>query len=90
MPNKRSNHATLAGEAIVPPALKARQSKKEEMFALLRRNGGATLDEVGRLTGWQAHSTRAVFTGLRKKGFTLERTRTDGVTHYAIIAEPAA
>lgn len=69
---------------------KALQTKKEKVLALLRREGGTTLDEVVETTGWLPHSTRAVFTGLRKKGFMLERTRTDGVTRYAISAEPSA
>lgn len=89
MTKYRKNQPKVAAEAIVAATAKTGQSKKENMLDLLRREGGATLDEIGNLTGWQAHSTRAVFTGLRKKGFTLERTRTDGVTHYAVIAEPA-
>jgi hypothetical protein len=36
------------------------------------------------------HSARAMLTGLRKKGFTLDKTRVDGVTRYAITAEPVA
>jgi hypothetical protein len=69
-------------------AAKPAQTKKEQMLALLRREGGATLNEIVGLTGWLPHTTRAVFTGLRKKGFALDRSRTGGVTRYAIKAEP--
>ena len=65
-------------------------TKRERVVALLRREGGATLDQVVRDTGWLPHTTRAVFSGLRKKGFTLDRSRVDGVTRYAITAEPVA
>lgn len=76
------------------PAQKAAQApvatKKEQVLTLLRREGGATLEEVVQETGWLPHTARAVFTGLRKKGFSVERTRADGVTRYAIKAEPSA
>lgn len=81
---------TAAPRTQKSAAPRATQTKRESMLALLRRDGGASLDEVCSLTSWQPHSTRAVFTGLRKKGFAFERTRTDGVTRYAITAEPSA
>jgi hypothetical protein len=31
---------------------------------MLKRSGGATLDEIVKATGWQPHSTRAALTGL--------------------------
>jgi hypothetical protein len=63
-------------------------SKKDKAIALLRRDGGASLDEIVEATGWLRHSARAVFTGLRKKGFALDRQKVDGVTRYAISVEP--
>lgn len=65
-------------------------SKKETALALLRRDGGATLDEIVAATGWLRHSARAVFTGLRKKGFVIEKQTTDGAIRYSITAEPTA
>lgn len=84
------NSSEPATHARQPAAGKPKETKKEKMLALLRRDGGATLDEVGKLTGWQSHTTRAVFTGLRKKGFALDRTRAESVTRYTITAEPSA
>jgi hypothetical protein len=38
------------------------------VIGLLQRDDGATLDEVVAATGWQPHTKRAAFTGLRKRG----------------------
>jgi len=34
---------------------------------MLRRPEGATVDDVGRATGWQRHTVRGVFSGTLKK-----------------------
>jgi hypothetical protein len=48
---------------------------------LLTREGGASLEELTAATGWQPHSCRAFLTGLRKKGWGIDRkTREDGTT----------
>ena len=65
-----------------------RPRKIDAVLDLLRRAKGATLAEITGSTGWQAHSARAVLTGLRKKGHVLEKTKRDDVTCYR-IAEPA-
>ena len=42
-------------------------------------------------TGWLPHTTRAALTGLRHKGFVLDRDkRADGTTVYRISSAPAA
>jgi Protein of unknown function (DUF3489) len=50
-----------------------RRSKQDEVIAMLRRPEGATVDEVARVTGWQRHTVRGVFSGTLKKklGLTL-------------------
>lgn len=63
-------------------------STKDAALAPLRCEGGATLDEVVEATGWLRHSARAVFTGLRKNGFAIEKQKADGTTRYSITAEP--
>jgi hypothetical protein len=40
---------------------------------LMSRSKGATLDEMIEATDWLPHTTRAALTGLRKRGFALER-----------------
>ena len=53
---------------------------------MLSRKNGVTIDELIAATGWLPHTTRAALTGLRKRGHTIERRRTDDVTHYRIVA----
>jgi hypothetical protein len=50
-----------------PPSEAKRPSKQDEVIAMLRRPGGATIDEVARVTGWQRHTVRGVFSGALKK-----------------------
>ena len=79
--------ASKAGGPQTPSAPQA--TKKDQVIALLRRDGGATLPEITEASGWLAHSARAVLTGLRKNGYSIERTRADGVTRWLITAVPA-
>lgn len=48
-------------------------TKTAAVCKLLARPRGATVPELMTATGWQNHSVRAFFTGLRKKGRTLVR-----------------
>lgn len=61
-------------------------SKRDRCVALLRREGGASIAEIVEATGWQAHSARAMLTGLRKQGYEVNKTKADGVTRYAVTA----
>lgn len=63
----------------VPP----KPNKTEKVLALLKRTGGATLDELVEATGWLPHTARAALTGLKKKGYSIERTKVDGVSRYS-------
>jgi Protein of unknown function (DUF3489) len=42
-------------------------SKKAAVIGLLRRVGGATLKDLVKATGWQAHSVRGFISGILKK-----------------------
>jgi hypothetical protein len=44
-----------------------RPSKQDVVIAMLRQPEGATVDEVARVTGWQRHTVRGVFSGTLKK-----------------------
>jgi hypothetical protein len=48
-------------------------SKQAKIVNLMKRAKGATLDELVEATDWLPHTTRAALTGLRKRGFALER-----------------
>ena len=66
-------------------------SKQALVTEMLSANGGATLDALVKATGWLPHTTRAALTGLRKRGFSIERTREAGETSmYRIASTPAS
>ena len=71
----------LQGAAIAP----REGSKISIVIAMLSRSEGATIDQLMTATQWLPHTTRAVLTGLRKKGYALDRQRQDGVTRYRIV-----
>ena len=43
------------------------ESKQATLIKLLKRPGGATIDEMAKATGWQRHSIRGVMSGVLKK-----------------------
>ena len=82
---KRPNQASP--QEKTPPAREG--SKKSEVLALLRREGGATLLELMTATGWQAHSVRGFLSGAlgKKMGLTVNSAkREDGTRVYSIGA----
>jgi hypothetical protein len=65
-------------------------SKQAQVLALLEREEGATLNDLIQATGWLPHTTRAALTGLRQKGYQVERTQhADGSSLYRITARAA-
>jgi Protein of unknown function (DUF3489) len=68
-----------------------RPSKQDAVIAMLRRQEGATVDEVASITGWQRHTVRGVFSGTLKKklGLTLASAKEKRGRVYR-IAEPAS
>jgi len=75
--------APTADTNALSPA--SRTTKSAVVIKLLCRNKGATLREIMAITHWQAHSSRAFLTGLRKKDLVLlKETRRDGETSYRI------
>jgi hypothetical protein len=66
-------------------------SKLALVIDMLGPRGGATIDALVKATGWLPHTTRAALTGLRKRGYRIEKARGgDGATRYRIVARPAA
>ncbi len=68
--------------AVLVPAPAAVPTKSATVLTLLRRELGATLAELTEVTDWQPHTTRAMLTGLRKKGHAIERRKRGDVTCY--------
>jgi len=61
-------------------------SKLDRVLAMLSATSGATIAELMAATRWLPHTTRAVLTGLRKRGYELTVTRRerDGASVYRI------
>jgi len=75
--------------AVAPAAEQANDTpiskgpkKIDQVIELLRRALGATLAEMVELTGWLPHTTRAALTGLRKKGYLIDKATRNGATCY--------
>ena len=64
-------------------------TKLDLLIARLRQPDGATIDELMKATAWQSHSVRGAMAGtLKKKGFSVTSTKTNGVRRYK-LAEAA-
>ena len=92
-PGKKATQVrpSLQGRSAAKAAAEANQggTKQARIIALLTRGTGATLDELVAATGWLPHTTRAALTGLRHKGFVLDKSkRQDGKLSTASAAVP--
>ncbi|MBA4192679.1 MAG: hypothetical protein C0467_32330 [Planctomycetaceae bacterium] len=64
-------------------------SKQALIVGLLSKEQGVTIDALIKATGWLPHTTRAALTGLRKRGFTVERIpHAPGASLYRIANRP--
>ena len=52
-------------------------TKLAQAIEMLRATEGATIAELSEAMGWLPHTTRAVLTGLRKRGYGLRLDRSD-------------
>jgi hypothetical protein len=77
----------------VAPEAKAKPregSKKGQIIALMQRKGGATLADMVEAIGWLPHTTRAALTGLRQKGYAIQKSKNaDGATVYRLDKDAA-
>ncbi len=92
----REPKAAEVTQAALPPTTKAKpaekpaaQTKFGKVIALLVMDEGATLSQMVEATGWLPHTTRAALTGLKRKGYTIERSQRDGASVYRITASAA-
>jgi hypothetical protein len=81
--------AKAAGRKSAKPARDAQPragSKIALVIKLLTAARGATLDALVKATDWLPHTTRAALTGLRKRGYRVEKERRqDGKATYRIV-----
>lgn len=94
---KADSKATKVNSATTPTASKKRAkaparegSKLSLLIDLLKRKGGATIEEVAKATGWQHHSVRGAVSGVLKKklGLAVTSAPVDGRGRvYRIVAQ---
>lgn len=53
------------------------RTKQAKLVAMLSRKSGVTLAKASEALGWQPHTTRATMTGLKKRGYVIERLLRD-------------
>ena len=68
------------------------KSKTDQFLALLGRPAGASIPEMMKSTGWQAHSVRGFLAGsLKKKGHAVSsQVNEGGVRRYRLAAQAEA
>jgi hypothetical protein len=65
--------AAFAGKATRPPLDPARPrkpregTKHQQVLAMLRLQEGAPVAQIAEATGWQAHTVRGFFAGMKKR-----------------------
>ena len=84
--------AALSAKATkASPSRRKPDSKQDQILALLRQPGGATLDVLVKATGWQKHSVRGFLTGTVRKKLKLPllSEKIAGIRTYRIGASKA-
>jgi hypothetical protein len=79
-PAKKATKGAKSAQSPKKKANGARQgSKTAQVLDLLQRSGGASLKELMKATGWQAHSVRGFLSGAlgKKMGLTVTSTKAE-------------
>jgi hypothetical protein len=87
---KRVASSSPVAEGTKPAEFRA-GSKQALVLSMLQRKVGASLADLASATGWLPHTTRAALTGLRKRGYMLERSRPEEGKHsvYRVVRHSA-
>jgi hypothetical protein len=89
-----ADHSGSKAQADLSPGhdtnLPREGSKQALIITMLQKAKGASLEALIEATGWLPHTTRAALTGLRKRGFTIERTKDGTGSIYRILASGSA
>ena len=93
-PQDTADLGSAVGCAAPPTVIAAPRegSKLAIVVSLLRREGGATIDQLAAAMGWLPHTTHAALAGLRKRGFGIDRRKAkdERVSCYVIVDSPSA
>ena len=75
-----------------PPAHILSTGKISTLLALMRRPRGASIADLMKAAGWQAHSVRGAISGAIKKklGLSVVSERVEGVRLYRVVDSSAA
>ena len=61
-------------------------TKQAKLVTMLSRKSGVTLENASAALGWQTHTTSATMTGLKKRGYVIEReSRAGKAAIYKIV-----
>ena len=72
-----------------PNAAQTKTSKQDQVLALLRRQQGASIDEIVAATDWQPHSVRGFLSGAVKRRLGIDVISdkgADGIRRYHVAA----
>ena len=70
--------------------VKLKPTRQDQLRKLLRRKSGATIPQIKKAFGWQAHTARAAISRLNTSGETVERTSSAKGPVYRIASKDAA
>ena len=85
--------AAESAQALATPRAPRVDTKLAKAIEMLRATEGATIAELAQAMGWLQHTTYAVLTGLRKRGYALTLDRSDaerGSAYHITVGEIAA
>ena len=79
-----------ATDAAPQPARRRSGTKQEALIAMLRAEGGATIEEIMAATGWQSHTVRGAMAGALKRKLGLDVTSEKVENRGRVYKLPAA
>ncbi len=93
-PSTKPKAPKTATKLPAPKKAENLSSKTMSIYAALKQQDGATVEELAKLTGWQDHSVRGFLSTIRSKNeiYTVDKfTRTDsGKTAYKLEEKESA
>ena len=79
-PAKKATKGRKSARSLKNASGSRQGSKTAKVLDMVKRSGGATLKELTKATGWQAHSVRGLLSGAlgTKMGLTVKSTKAEG------------